>query len=110
MQSSETKVSGSSSAERMVMDPEVWGSLQHHISLLENIYLRLPLREQLQLRGVCKEWDATASQRRCTTDVIQKPFFAVAVQDESESFGKYCFREDRQGIRPFYNIDEYHKF
>jgi hypothetical protein len=71
------------------MDPVVWGSLQHHVSLLENVYLRLPLREQLQLRGVCKEWDAIASQRRCNTDVIRKPFFVVAVQDESESFGRY---------------------
>jgi hypothetical protein len=58
---------GSSASERVVMDPEVWGSLQHHISLLEDIYLRLPLREQLQLRGVCKEWDATASQRATPT-------------------------------------------
>jgi hypothetical protein len=81
---------GSSASERVVMDPEVWGSLQHHISLLEDIYLRLPLREQLQLRGVCKEWDATASQRRCNTDVIRKPFFVVVVQDWAKSYGTYA--------------------
>lgn len=58
------------------MDPNLWGSLQHHINL-EDVYLRLPLREFLQLRGVCKAWNRLAHQRRCFSESIQKPYFVI---------------------------------
>lgn len=58
------------------MDPRLWGDLQHHIGL-ENVYLRLPLRDFFRLRGVCKDWNTLAQQRRCFTEVIQKPYFAI---------------------------------
>lgn len=61
-----------------VMDPEVWGTLQHHINLAENVYMRLPLREFFQLRAVCKDWNYLALQRRCPSERIHKPYFAIA--------------------------------
>lgn len=59
------------------MDPDLWGDLQHHIGL-EDVYLKLPLREFFRLREVCKDWNRLARQRRCLTDAILKPYFVIA--------------------------------
>lgn len=63
------------------MDPELWGDLQHHVSLEWLLYVKLPIREFFQNRLVCKEWNRLAGDRefleesskhRCP---IPEPFF-----------------------------------
>lgn len=58
------------------MDPRLWGMLQQHIDL-EKIFLKLPLRDFFQLRGVCKDWNNLAHKRICFSDVIRKPNFVI---------------------------------
>lgn len=66
-----------SSANNFTMDPELWGNPPDEIKL--SVYQRLPLREFFQLRGVRKEWNLLACQRRgVTAATVRKPYFLFA--------------------------------
>lgn len=80
-----------SSSSDTIMNPAVWDHLQYHISLSEDVYLKLPLHPFFKLRGVCKEWNTLARQRRCLTDPIHKPYFVLInpelVHSETDDHG-----------------------
>lgn len=59
------------------MDPKLWGTLQSHVDLLENLYCRLPLESFFALRAVCKDWYAVACKRMALTKPLHKPFFTL---------------------------------
>jgi hypothetical protein len=59
------------------MDPKLWGTLQNHVDLLENLYCRLPLESFFALRTVCKSWYAVACKRMALTEPLHKPFFTL---------------------------------
>lgn len=59
------------------LDENLWGTLQHHINLAENVYSKLPFEEFFHLRGVCKDWYVIACTRLGLKEPIHKPFFTL---------------------------------
>ena len=59
------------------LDESLWGTLQQHICLADNVYSRLPFEEFFNLRVVCKEWYDIACKRLALKELIQKPFFLI---------------------------------
>ena len=76
-----------------IMDPKLWGDLQHHISL-ESIYAKLPVREFFRYRSVCKEWNRLAGDPKFMEEnfkhrPICEPYFFLL---ESWSGDQHKFR------------------
>ncbi|KAG0625708.1 hypothetical protein M758_2G075300 [Ceratodon purpureus] len=82
------------------MDPEVWGNLPDNVVF--EIYKKLPLRDFLTLREVCKEWNQLARERRCVTDPIHKPYFVLAQGKESNASKESNTSLMLQGILTFH--------
>lgn len=85
----------------MAMDPELWGDLQHHISLPECVYLKLPLREFFQLRGVCKDWNRLALDRRCLTDPLRTPYITMVRKSNSIASASQDDKHSLHGMLAF---------
>ncbi|KAG0559948.1 hypothetical protein KC19_10G141100 [Ceratodon purpureus] len=82
--SSSCKDSERNVRRRKTMDPEVWGNLPANVAF--EIYKKLPMRDFLTLREVCKEWNQLARERRCVTDPIHKPYFVLVQMNERNKF------------------------
>ncbi|KAG0602901.1 hypothetical protein M758_10G050100 [Ceratodon purpureus] len=80
----------------IVMDPKIWGTLQNHIDLLEDVYCRLPFNDFFELRTVCKAWYGVACKRMALKEPLHKPFFTLHARNGS------CFRLD--GILTFNKV------
>ena len=65
------------------LDESLWGTLQHHICLADNVYPRLPFEEFFNLRVVCKEWYDIACKRLALKERIHKPFFPLFLKGEA---------------------------
>lgn len=73
----------SSTDTNNIMDPDIWGNLQHYIDL-ERLFVNLQLRDFFRSRSVCKDWNRVASNRefleRSLKDrPIRNPYFFLEV-------------------------------
>ena len=77
MSSDQGSASSSAVGGSTRLDESLWGSLQQHICLADNVYSRLPFEEFFDLRVVCKEWYDIACKRLALKERIHKPFFPL---------------------------------